>query len=328
MGQSGKHMTQDRAISLRDWFSKLGSATQHLFAVMDSARESNIPIELRRIGAEFSSLYRGQPEESLSSVAPYLVSLDPKSEMMQWLLTNGWGNSWGIFLVSSTSLETLRRHFRRFLLVRDAAGNELYFRFYDPRVLRTFLPTCTGAETKRFFGPVGIYLIEAENGEAVSFFSRRTAGTIRVAELNGWSDAALIADGSSAEATPKLVKYRLRIREEQMNVFSVYMNKSFLSRAAQYLRETCPDPTNSMTAAELQEFIDTGVDRAASYSLIREDEIGVFLELMLLFGMDFDHKTDWAAEVLQNPDLSAAERLNTLHEHRDNATERRLGMAG
>jgi len=321
-------MTQDRTISLRDGFSKLVSATQHLFAVLDSAREPGIPVELRRKGAEFSSLYRGEPEESLSSVAPYLVSLDPKAELMRWLLTNGWGKSWGIFLVSSTSLETLRQHFRRFLLVRDVAGKELYFRFYDPRVLRTFLPTCTGAETRRFFGPVGIYLMEAENGEAVSFFSRRTAKTIRVAELNGWSDAELVADGSSAEATPKLVKYRLRIREEQMNVFSVYMNKSFLSRAAQYLRESCPDPTNSMTAVELQEFIDTGVDRAASYSLIREDEIGVFLELMLLFGMDFDHKTDWAAEVLQNPDLSAAERLNTLHEHRDNATERRLGTAG
>jgi len=321
-------MTQDRTISLRDGFSKLVSATQHLFAVLDSAREPGIPVELRRKGAEFSSLYRGEPEESLSSVAPYLARVDPQCELMRWLLTNGWGNSWGIFLVSSTSLETLRQHFRRFLLVRDVAGKELYFRFYDPRVLRTFLPTCTGAEIRRFFGPVGIYLMEAENGEAVSFFSRRTAKSIRVAELNAWSDAALVADGSSAEATPKLVKYRLRIREEQMNVFSDYMNKSFASRAAQYLRESCPDAANSMTAVELQQFIDTGVDRAARYSLIREDEIGVFLELMLLFGMDFDHKTDWAAEVLQNPDLSAAERLNTLHEHRDNATERRLGTAG
>src|SRR5262245_36211173 len=119
MDQSGKHMTQDRTITLRDWFSKLGSATQHVFAVLDSARDSNIPIELRRKGAEFSSLYRGEPEESLSSVAPYLVSLDPESELMRWLLTSGWGNSWGIFLVSSASLEALRRHFRRFLLVHD-----------------------------------------------------------------------------------------------------------------------------------------------------------------------------------------------------------------
>jgi hypothetical protein len=320
-------MTQDRTISLRDWFSKFGSETQHLFAVLDSAREPSIPLELRRKGAEFSSLYRGEPEESLSSAAPYLASLDPKSELMRWLLTNGWGNSWGIFLVASTSLETLRRHFRRFLLVRDVAGNELYFRFYDPRVLRTFLPTCTGAETKRFFGPVGIYLMEAENGEAVSFFSRRTAGTIRVAEVNEWPDAALIADGSSVEPAPKFVNRRWRIREEQMKVLSDYMHKSFATRAALYLRESHPNATDPMTAAELREFIEAGVDRAVQYSLTRENEIGVFLELMLLFGVDFDHTTDWAAEILQNPKLSAAERLDRLHEQRDNATEERLGTA-
>src|SRR5215471_10053230 len=124
MNQSEKHMTQDRTVSLRDWFSKLGSPTQRLFAVMDSAKEPSIPVELRRKGTEFTSLYRGEPEECLSSVAPYLASLDPKSELMRWLLTNGWGNSWGIFLVSSTSLETLRRHFRHFLLVHDTVGSE------------------------------------------------------------------------------------------------------------------------------------------------------------------------------------------------------------
>ena len=318
-------MTPDRTISLRDWFSKLESPTQHLFAVMDSARDPNIPIELRRKGAEFTSLYRGEPEESLSSVAPYLVSLDPKSELMRWLLTNGWGNSWGIFLVSAASLATLRRHFRHFLLVHDTAGSELYFRFYDPRVLRTFLPTCTGTETKRVFGPVGVYLLEAENGEAVSFFSRRTAGTIRVAELSEWSDAALIADGSSLEATPKPVNRRLRIRQEQMSVFSDYMNESFARRAALYLRVNHPNATDSLTAVELHEFIDTGVDRAAKHSLTRENEIGVFLELMLLFGVDFDQTTAWAAELLQNSDLSAADKLDRLQEYRDAAIEKRLG---
>src|SRR5262249_7471285 len=150
------------------------------------------------------------------------------------------------------------------------AGNELYFRFYDPRVLRTFLPACTGAETKRFFGPVGIYLMETENGEAISLFSRRTSGMIPVAKLNEWSDAALIADGSSVEPAPKLANRRWRIREEQMNVFSDYMHKSFATRAAHYLRESHPNATDSMTAAELHEFINTGVDRAVKYSLTRE----------------------------------------------------------
>ncbi len=30
----------------------------------------------------------------------------------------------------------------------------LVFRYYDPRVLRVYLPTCSPAEFARFFGPI------------------------------------------------------------------------------------------------------------------------------------------------------------------------------
>ena len=38
------------------------------------------------------------------------------------------------------------------------------FRFYDPRVLRVYLPTCTGDEAEEFFGPVPEILAESEDG--------------------------------------------------------------------------------------------------------------------------------------------------------------------
>ena len=50
-------------------------------------------------------------------------------------------------------------------------GRELYFRFYDPRVLRIFLPTCNAAETATFFGPVGQFLVEAQDAETLLRFS-------------------------------------------------------------------------------------------------------------------------------------------------------------
>src|SRR5262245_23164638 len=110
---------QNSAIELRDWFLTLESANRQLYAVLDAARESRIFSELQGRGVEFVSLYRGEPEETLSQVAPYLVRIDPKSEFTRWLLANAWGDSWGIFLISSASLDDIRRHFRRFLLVRD-----------------------------------------------------------------------------------------------------------------------------------------------------------------------------------------------------------------
>jgi len=51
--------------------------------------------------------------------------------------------------------------------VQDAKGKDMYFRFYDPRVLRVFLPTCTPEELSDFFGPIAGFLIEsAERGHA------------------------------------------------------------------------------------------------------------------------------------------------------------------
>jgi hypothetical protein len=44
------------------------------------------------------------------------------------------------------------------------------FRFYDPRVLRRFLPTCNPAEMKVFFGEVETLFAESElSGKLLSF---------------------------------------------------------------------------------------------------------------------------------------------------------------
>jgi hypothetical protein len=81
-----------------------------------------------------------------------------------------WGNSWGVFLKSDATPRELRKHFRQFLMVQLADGEEVYFRFYDPRVLRVFLPTCTQPESEQFLGPVQSLVIEGETaGELLRF---------------------------------------------------------------------------------------------------------------------------------------------------------------
>ena len=142
-----------------------------LFAILDSARAEVVPAKLEQSEAESVSLYKGEPEESLAHVAPYLVQLDPEGELLTWVSEQGWGDSWGVFLTSEASLEDLRQHFRRFLMVKDDEGKRLYFRFYDPRVLRTYLPTCAADEIKLFFGPVVSYLLESEDGEQLLRYS-------------------------------------------------------------------------------------------------------------------------------------------------------------
>jgi Domain of unknown function (DUF4123) len=147
------------AVSAR-LFSAVGTP---VYAILDGA---SIPDLLDRLYGDrpaFCNLYRGALKPDIAEVAPYLVRLEPRSAFAQWVIERGWGNHWGIFAQAPVDLNTLRRHFRRFLIVYDPDGKPLYFRYYDPRVLRVYLPTCTSDELATVFGPVQCYLLEDES---------------------------------------------------------------------------------------------------------------------------------------------------------------------
>jgi hypothetical protein len=63
----------------------------------------------------------------------------------------------------------MRAHFRSLVNVYDEKGNPMMFRFYDPRVLRRFLPTCKPAELKVFFGDVESFFAESDDNKLLSF---------------------------------------------------------------------------------------------------------------------------------------------------------------
>lgn len=147
----------------------------NVFVILDGASIPDLLPKLQEEAPEHVCLYRGDLEPDLAECAPYLVRLDPESAFTRWVLTEGWGNHWGIFAMSEGELEVLRRHFRTFLMVRDPDGKQLYFRYYDPRVLRVYLPTCNKSETATVFGPVHHYVIEDENpGRLISFWPDKT----------------------------------------------------------------------------------------------------------------------------------------------------------
>ncbi len=82
----------------------------------------------------------------------------------------------GIVLQSNASFGDVRKHLRGFLLVKNEAGKKYRFRFYDPRVLRSFLPNCTNAEVAEFFGPVLRYFAEGARGDQLLEFGASPRG--------------------------------------------------------------------------------------------------------------------------------------------------------
>lgn len=123
-----------------------------VYAILDGASVPDLPMRLFEMHPPNGCLYRGDLDADLAEVAPYLVHLVPGTRFTNWLLSEGWGRHWGIFVQSVYPLIELRKHFRKFLTVHDDAGNPMLFRYYDPRVLPKFLPTCQPEELEIIFG--------------------------------------------------------------------------------------------------------------------------------------------------------------------------------
>jgi hypothetical protein len=50
--------------------------------------------------------------------------------------------------------------------------NRMYFRFYDPRVLQAFLPTCTAEQLNGFFGPISRFFFQSDPSQEVMSIAR------------------------------------------------------------------------------------------------------------------------------------------------------------
>jgi hypothetical protein len=151
-----------------------------LYALLDAARDPGIYRGLRGFAAteEIAGLYQGPTAEELAAVAPYLVRLGPRTDVFDWLWDKGCGRSWGIFLWSAVGLEGVRAHLRKLTKVRTEDGKVLLFRFYDPRVLSVFLPTCAPDQIEEMFGPVMRLFAETPDGAAIVEFTHST-GVLR-----------------------------------------------------------------------------------------------------------------------------------------------------
>src|SRR5262249_49775731 len=140
---------------------------ERVYAVLDGARDSRLRGWIFDTRFPRWCLYRGTLTPQLEDAAPWLVALQRGDASTQRFLARFWGSAYGILLSSDLPSRLVRRHLRRFLLAQTEQGQVLLFRYYDPRVLRVYVPTLTPEESRRFFG--GISTLVAEGAEPDRF---------------------------------------------------------------------------------------------------------------------------------------------------------------
>lgn len=141
-----------------------------LFAVLDAARDPDVLPRLKASGVEYASLYEERDRDDLATYGPWLAKLPPDHAFLDDLVRDGWGKSWGVFLTCRLPFADLRRHLRQFLLAKLPDGRQVCFRYYDPRVLRTYMPTCSTEEMARFVGPVERFFAESSDEDELLEF--------------------------------------------------------------------------------------------------------------------------------------------------------------
>jgi len=269
-----------------------------IWMIVDSARDPGIFSLVLSSYLEYSCLYSGILPAPLGIAAPYLMHLEYGDRRSRHFLEQAWGNSWGIFLRCDERLQTLRRHLRGFLKVRDANGNKLLFRYYDPRVLRLYLPSCSSEELRTIFGPIERIWTEGETAETMLEFG--FDGNRLVRDEFPLDAAATRPTLPVEPGTERHMHDMLTIRASQFTLFSQAEVRKFEDWMVAHLRKFFPRQCASMGEPKLRETVQYGIKRAAAHGLTAKRDVCKYIDVMIVLGRDFDKdkRHSWAREIL------------------------------
>lgn len=159
-----------------------------VWAIVDGARDLRVYSTVTQPGARAICLYGDDVPNQLARVAPWLVPVPPESSFGSVLATIGRNVAWGVMLRSDADRTAVAEHFAGLLRAMIPGGRTVLFRFYDPRVLRAYLPTCTAQELAQVFGPNEAFLIEQGDGQQREYVREHGALVIREPHWQHWID--------------------------------------------------------------------------------------------------------------------------------------------
>lgn len=298
-----------------------------IWMILDGARDRRVYSSLLSSYLEYSCLYTGDLAPALEVAAPHLVQLEYQDKYTRRILEGAWGNSWGVLLKCDASLAELRRHLRHFLIAQDHQSRRLVFRYYDPRVLRVYLPTCFGDELRTLFGGIQFFWTEGQSrGEMLEFgldgdrLARRTLGLDETPAQAPSASRGLRAVPFVGRMPRRYTP--LTIRHAQMAAFSRVEVQKFEDWMVAHVNKFFPRQAQAAGEAQLRETIQHGIQRAASYGITARPDVCKYLDLAIGWGPDFDtgRRTRWAEQILSQASSPAVKMQRLLR-----AAKQRLG---
>lgn len=275
----GEHAPTDAEIA--QYGTGSGMPPMKTYAILDAAKLTGGFGEFGSGDDPFRCLFKGEAEETLQDVAPYLFELTPESTMTRRLLTYDpaiadtltsahlWHADACIFIRTRASMDDVWKHFRKFTHVQNEVEKWYYFRFWEAQHIAEYFRALRAdlARVQRWF------LI---NG-AVPF-------TVLVPdpEQNQVSRISPAADLPLGRPTQSF-----RIGPVETGILAQSKKARFVRKLHKYLVDESPFLA-AMARAEQVDLVKKLVEHAFYYKIKIEQAVANFALASLVFGRPLD----------------------------------------
>ena len=184
-------------------------------------------------------------------------------------------------------------------------------RFFDPRVLRALLPTCTPGQLRLIFGAGSLFtyfMLEGdEPGIAVAYAGNSRGLMMCRLQLEGeQEDSSAMVQLEPVEEVDPLRDLKgatadgLVLREDQIKILEMAQQESIEKALLEELQQVAPYQCVELGEEKMREFVRYGSARPRRYGLRSQSEVVSYLRLMLTLGKNFDEDPilPWARDFL------------------------------
>jgi len=254
-----------------------------VYVVLDGARDKEIE-RITRLGSLKSAcLYEGKLTYKMAIAAPYLVRLEKDHPQTLEIIRKGWGNSWGVFAITYQGAThiNIRHNCRKIARVKGPNGKNLVFRYYDPRVLRTYITQCDINDAEKVFGPISEFIVEGEQPNTMHRFKRTERGVEDSHNANDINITTCVEDESFTRGQSGA----LSITSAQFSVFEEEKFKRFISDMELHLSTYFKAQTADLIEQEqLNDWVHQNVLHAQDFGFITELDICRYLNVAIIQG--------------------------------------------
>ena len=262
-----------------------------LFALVDPFFEIPTPLEKARLDTRDTDpmFYDVIAWDQVTYQPPSLVRIDVV--MLDWIMHSLATERWGIFVVAETDLQTLARHFQKFVITRGPDSNPYFLRFHDASVLEVLMQTWTDKEKNVFYGP------------AIAF-GLPDLDTLQVrVELNPFS--------LKTKQLPAPEDCLLQLHDSQLRLCGEAIDRDLVKVIYWHLRNHHSRSVQFLDKSVLEDRVTFAIQKARRYGLGTVSDLAGYAALMFELAPNFDDHPSFRM-ILEDPSTPSEAKMRKL----------------